>query len=69
MGLELEDLQIGYKLCTDEIETIIRDLYNKYNSQLSSVNQPKLFKIINQEQKLILESKLAVLNELKNKLK
>lgn len=58
----------GYDFAEKELKQKIKDLYNKYNSQLKEENNPKLTKVINKERVLILSSKIQVLEELKNKL-
>lgn len=58
----------GAEIAEKDLEQKIKDLYNKYCSQLKEEQQPKLTKTINKERVLILSSKIQVLGELKNKL-
>ena len=58
----------GYEIAEKDLKQKIKDLYNKYCSQLKEENNPKLTKVINKERVLILSSKIQVLGELKNKL-
>ena len=49
-----------------EIKKKLKDSYNKYNSWLKELNNPKLYKVIDQEERIKLESKIELLKELLN---
>lgn len=46
------------------IKQKLKDSYNKYNSWLKELNSPKLYKVINHEERIKLESKIELLKEL-----
>lgn len=64
----VSDAEIAFLAGYESAEKRIKDLYNKYCSQLKEEQQPKLTKTVNKEKVLILSSKIDVLGELKNKL-
>ena len=47
-----------------EIKKKLKDFYNKYNSWLKELTIGKLDKVINQEERMKLESKIELLKEL-----
>ena len=65
-----EDLRMsyGYNLAEKEIKKKLKDEYNKYNSWLQQLNNFKLDKTVNQEQRIRLEAKVELLKELIEKL-
>ena len=56
----------SYDFAQKEMKKKLKDEYNKYNSWLQQLNNPKLGKTVNQEQRIRLESKVELLNELLN---
>ena len=56
----------GYKFREKEIKKKLKDEYNKYNSWLQQLNNFKLTKTVNQEQRIRLEAKVELLNDLLN---
>lgn len=55
-----------YNFAEKELKQKLKDSYNKYNSWLKGLNSGKLDKVINQEQRIKLESKIELLKELLN---
>ena len=53
-----------YIFAEKELKQKLKDSYNKYNSWLKELNNPKLYKVINQEERIKLESKFELLKEL-----
>lgn len=49
-----------------ELKQKLKDSYNKYNSWLKQLTIGKLDKVINQEERMKLESKIELLKELLN---
>ena len=54
----------AYKFAVKEFKKKLKDSYNKYNSWLKELNSPKLYKVINHEERMKLESKIELLKEL-----
>lgn len=54
------------KSAEKELKQKLKDSYNKYNSWLKELNNPKLYKVINHEERMKLESKIELLKELLN---
>ena len=59
----------GFSAKTKLTDKIILDTLNKYRSNLSNAQRVKLTKIVNEEKVKLLESLVAVLLEIQNKLK
>lgn len=56
----------GFSAKEKIVKQKLKDSYNKYNSWLKELNNPKLDKVVNHEERVKLESKIELLKELLN---